>query len=473
VKEKSNFTEPVRNFLFPNRAIIDSEYYKEVRGLSSLNVQAGSEPVVEHQRDELSAEEADWLDRYNQLFEWVSASTAGRMLGMGHQWVTRNATHLGIDSTLVENETKHPIHGYRKEIILTLREVLVGIPSQGDWASVPDLETRTGMERKRLQGILFEVGIESELRIANHNRRVSQFYPPAAESLLNEFKSNLPPPSGDWKTDTAVAKILGKDLSWVHSRTSDPIDTENSEIRTSPNGYIGMYNSPELIARLKKEADAMESYPFATKQDVAVRAIAKLVKHRDAWVIARLPYTSSSLAIKRNPSNNRSYAYMTPNPKDDMIDMPQNILDLTFEEYAMHRENWLEVETRFIDERKRELELIGTSLKQRLSTKRSEQPTETKDKQNNTKSELGQKIPLWPVSIVIHDDHRELAWQTQALCTQTDPEIFSPEKGKTSKSAKKVCAKCEVQEQCLAYALEHNERFGIWGGLDVKERDKL
>lgn len=70
------------------------------------------------------------------------------------------------------------------------------------------------------------------------------------------------------------------------------------------------------------------------------------------------------------------------------------------------------------------------------------------------------------------DDH-QLSWQADALCAQTDPEAFFPEKGGSTRDAKKICAGCEVRAQCLEYALENDERFGIWGGLSERERRKL
>jgi WhiB family redox-sensing transcriptional regulator len=72
---------------------------------------------------------------------------------------------------------------------------------------------------------------------------------------------------------------------------------------------------------------------------------------------------------------------------------------------------------------------------------------------------------------VVEDD--PLAWQTDSLCAQTDPEAFFPEKGGSTRDAKKICASCEVRAQCLEYALKNDERFGIWGGLSERERRKL
>lgn len=62
------------------------------------------------------------------------------------------------------------------------------------------------------------------------------------------------------------------------------------------------------------------------------------------------------------------------------------------------------------------------------------------------------------------------AWTEQALCAQTDPDEFFPEKGGSTRQAVAICRRCPVREQCLDYALEHGERFGIWGG--VSERDR-
>jgi WhiB family transcriptional regulator, redox-sensing transcriptional regulator len=67
----------------------------------------------------------------------------------------------------------------------------------------------------------------------------------------------------------------------------------------------------------------------------------------------------------------------------------------------------------------------------------------------------------------------EQEWQERALCAQTDPEAFFPEKGGSTREAKRICAGCEVRSECLEYALAHDERFGIWGGLSERERRKL
>jgi WhiB family redox-sensing transcriptional regulator len=75
----------------------------------------------------------------------------------------------------------------------------------------------------------------------------------------------------------------------------------------------------------------------------------------------------------------------------------------------------------------------------------------------------------WEVDPATDEDQ----WQERALCAQTDPEAFFPEKGGSTREAKRICMGCEVRDECLDYALAHDERFGIWGGLSERERRRL
>jgi WhiB family redox-sensing transcriptional regulator len=70
-------------------------------------------------------------------------------------------------------------------------------------------------------------------------------------------------------------------------------------------------------------------------------------------------------------------------------------------------------------------------------------------------------------------DADDQGWQERALCAETDPEAFFPEKGGSTREAKKICTGCEVRADCLEYALGNDERFGIWGGLSERERRRL
>jgi WhiB family transcriptional regulator, redox-sensing transcriptional regulator len=70
-------------------------------------------------------------------------------------------------------------------------------------------------------------------------------------------------------------------------------------------------------------------------------------------------------------------------------------------------------------------------------------------------------------------DIESLPWADQARCLQAEPDTFFPEKGGSTREAKRICQQCEVRQDCLEYALENDERFGIWGGLSERERRKL
>lgn len=84
-------------------------------------------------------------------------------------------------------------------------------------------------------------------------------------------------------------------------------------------------------------------------------------------------------------------------------------------------------------------------------------------------------VPLDSVGFRLRgaDDPADARWQERALCAQTDPEAFFPEKGGSTREAKKVCRGCEVRVECLEYALARDERFGIWGGLSERERRRM
>jgi WhiB family redox-sensing transcriptional regulator len=63
-------------------------------------------------------------------------------------------------------------------------------------------------------------------------------------------------------------------------------------------------------------------------------------------------------------------------------------------------------------------------------------------------------------------------WQDRANCIGTDPEVFFPKIGKRSEEAQEVCSHCPVTAQCLEYAIAHNDRYGVWGGLSEADRKK-
>ena len=61
-------------------------------------------------------------------------------------------------------------------------------------------------------------------------------------------------------------------------------------------------------------------------------------------------------------------------------------------------------------------------------------------------------------------------WAARALCVGFDPEAFFPPGDDPAIEARAICAACPVRGECLAYAVIADERFGIWGGLDPRQR---
>ncbi len=85
------------------------------------------------------------------------------------------------------------------------------------------------------------------------------------------------------------------------------------------------------------------------------------------------------------------------------------------------------------------------------------------------KCRLLYKLGLLPTSVQIDPESGE------EVKIPNDPGIFFPEKGESTRPAKKICRgedgrpPCKIIEQCQYWAVR-NERYGVWGGLSERER---
>ena len=77
------------------------------------------------------------------------------------------------------------------------------------------------------------------------------------------------------------------------------------------------------------------------------------------------------------------------------------------------------------------------------------------------------------MAIYHETDSEEKSWQDYANCLGVDPDLFFPERGASTREAKEVCRGCVVREDCLEYALQNGEKFGIWGGMSERERRRI
>lgn len=67
----------------------------------------------------------------------------------------------------------------------------------------------------------------------------------------------------------------------------------------------------------------------------------------------------------------------------------------------------------------------------------------------------------------------EMAWQDDANCKGANADLFFPERGASTRTAKSICRECRVRADCLEFAITTGEKFGIWGGMSERERRKV
>ena len=68
---------------------------------------------------------------------------------------------------------------------------------------------------------------------------------------------------------------------------------------------------------------------------------------------------------------------------------------------------------------------------------------------------------------------QEHEWMAHGLCTSIPPSTFFPSDGSGVEVARKICATCPVQQECLEYALQHRIDHGVWGGCSERERRRI
>lgn len=81
--------------------------------------------------------------------------------------------------------------------------------------------------------------------------------------------------------------------------------------------------------------------------------------------------------------------------------------------------------------------------------------------------------PRTPDSPIRRDAATPGGWALQGACTTTDPEVFFPDKGESSRAAKRVCSGCPVIAECREWALDTGQEFGVWGGLSATDRVRI
>jgi WhiB family redox-sensing transcriptional regulator len=82
--------------------------------------------------------------------------------------------------------------------------------------------------------------------------------------------------------------------------------------------------------------------------------------------------------------------------------------------------------------------------------------------------------------VSLADTFEGAEWQEEGLCRGYDNVLFFGDEGESElekqareSRAKSICKTCPVLEPCLEFAMETNQKYGIWGGLTAKERASL
>ena len=68
-------------------------------------------------------------------------------------------------------------------------------------------------------------------------------------------------------------------------------------------------------------------------------------------------------------------------------------------------------------------------------------------------------------------------WRSAGACLSADPDLFFPisATGPAQRQiarAKLICARCVVRQECLEFAMSHDQVYGIWGGTTPEDRQR-
>jgi len=68
-------------------------------------------------------------------------------------------------------------------------------------------------------------------------------------------------------------------------------------------------------------------------------------------------------------------------------------------------------------------------------------------------------------------------WRSAGACLSADPDLFFPISSaglgeRQIAQAKMICTGCQVRQECLDFALAHDQVYGIWGGTTPEDRQR-
>ena len=310
----------------------------------------------------------------------------------------------------------------------------------------------------------------------------------STRSRLAEIEDTSIEMSG-WMTIGAMAAQLGKSHDWVKARIQKKYSTDGQYCPDNV-GRIRLYFPPEVFTALDDELDTLGKYPIVRPCDISLNGLSIAIGRGEKWIKARTPYLDIVGNTKLNPVNNRLFEYYQ---QEDLallerevarIDQYPRVEEGDATEFGLakimgHDQKWM----------RRRLAMIAAEPTVKLDVSKyclgAYYPVEETTQKiiaaghaviSPARVSHRPSLPV-PVSIRVWDGSEVLVthenWHEFADCSTTDPEVFSPEKRERETEAKGVCGGCEARLFCLDYAVATDQKHGIWGGKNRKERKAL
>lgn len=86
---------------------------------------------------------------------------------------------------------------------------------------------------------------------------------------------------------------------------------------------------------------------------------------------------------------------------------------------------------------------------------------------------LGSRVTVKPENKSKIADNPSEEWMIEAKCRGVGPSAFYPSDGVGVEMAKRVCQGCVVKNECLDFAIQNKEVFGVWGEASERERKRI
>ncbi|MFZ3010030.1 MAG: WhiB family transcriptional regulator [Candidatus Microsaccharimonas sp.] len=403
----------------------------------------------------------------------VSAHTVAKLTNQKQSWVQKQLRASSLEATPDIYNGMDILRYDEAEAVAYIKSILAERPKPGgDMMTIYRMAHELGKEyawvATRVEDRFEAFG---EMRLDDRIRE-SIHYPRWVFRTLKAELEKLKKYPTATESDYAIvdlARILHRDQKWIELRLL-PLKIYGRTKISPYNKVPRVYYDDHDLRLLSEENEKSLSYPVADEHDATADELGRIVKHDLKWVRRRLPYIAVFPRTKMNPKNNQPNAYFSKEEAAAALSaLPADILKTEppiFDIQPEPQELPVLVEPRMpnINVRKPlDFRVIPISDVQARKAgrvvRRAIQITGHPTSQNLIKP--------------IDSKPDEENWREFGECLQYFPEMFFPEKGESTKDAKEACGKCAVTAFCLQYALDTNQKSGIFGGLSERERRRL